>query len=95
MDVKTIIEKAFEAAKNSYSPYSKFKVGACIEMRDGNYFLGTNIENAAVLVQLCAQNVMLFMVRIAMAMVKLISNSWQLWQVVMRLFHHVEHVAKY
>ena len=38
MDVKTIIEKAFEAAKNSYSPYSKFKVGACIEMRDGNYF---------------------------------------------------------
>ena len=48
MDVKTIIEKAFEAAKNSYSPYSKFKVGACIEMRDGNYFLGTNIENEIV-----------------------------------------------
>lgn len=54
MDVKTIIEKAFEAAKNSYSPYSKFKVGACIEMRDGNYFLGTNIENAAFGSTMCA-----------------------------------------
>ena len=55
MDVKTIIEKAFEAAKNSYSPYSKFKVGACIEMRDGNYFLGTNIENAAFGSTMCAE----------------------------------------
>lgn len=55
MDTKTIIEKAFEAANYSYSPYSKFKVGACIEMKDGKYFLGTNIENAAFGSTMCAE----------------------------------------
>ena len=44
MDHQTIIEKAFVASENSYSPYSKFKVGACVEMNDGKYFMGANIE---------------------------------------------------
>lgn len=55
MEMKMMIEKAFEATKNSYSPYSKFKVGACIEMNDGTYFLGTNIENAAYGSTMCAE----------------------------------------
>ena len=55
MDYQEIIKKAFDAAKNSYSPYSNFKVGACVEMNDGTYFLGTNIENAAYGSSMCAE----------------------------------------
>lgn len=55
MDYQEIIKKAFDAAKNSYSPYSDFKVGACVEMNDGVYFLGTNIENAAYGSTMCAE----------------------------------------
>lgn len=55
MDYQTIIKKAFEAANNAYAPYSKFKVGACIEMNDGKYFLGANIENAAYGSTMCAE----------------------------------------
>ncbi|MCR1961115.1 cytidine deaminase [Thomasclavelia cocleata] len=55
MDYQEIIKKAFDAAKNSYSPYSNFKVGACVEMNDGVYFLGTNIENAAYGSTMCAE----------------------------------------
>ena len=55
MDYQEIIKKAFDAAKYSYSPYSNFKVGACVEMNDGVYFLGTNIENAAYGSTMCAE----------------------------------------
>ena len=55
MDHQTIIEKAFVASENSYSPYSKFKVGACVEMNDGKYFMGANIENAAYGSTMCAE----------------------------------------
>ncbi|WP_294580482.1 cytidine deaminase [uncultured Thomasclavelia sp.] len=55
MEIKEIIKKAFDATKNSYSPYSNYKVGACIEMQDGSYFLGTNIENAAYGSSMCAE----------------------------------------
>ena len=55
MEIKEIIAKAFKATDNSYSPYSNFKVGACIEMKDNNYFLGTNIENAAYGSSMCAE----------------------------------------
>lgn len=55
MNHQAIIEKAFIASKNSYSPYSKFKVGACVEMNDGKYFMGANIENAAYGSTMCAE----------------------------------------
>lgn len=42
-----LIERAFEAMKNSYAPYSNYHVGACVLCKDGNTFLGANIENAA------------------------------------------------
>ncbi len=52
------IEKAFymaeKARNNSYSPYSKFKVGACIKTKTNDFFIGTNVENET-LEQLVAQ----------------------------------------
>ena len=41
-----LISNATQAMNNSYSPYSKFKVGAAILAGSGKIYRGTNIENA-------------------------------------------------
>lgn len=50
-----MIELAQSAMKNSYSPYSDFKVGACLKTTSGKYFVGTNIENSSFGASLCAE----------------------------------------
>lgn len=42
-----ILEQAFAARGHAYAPYSGFAVGACVKTKDGRYFLGANVENAA------------------------------------------------
>lgn len=54
------IEKAKEAFNNSYSPYSNFKVGAALELLNGEFILGTNIENASYGLTNCAERTALF-----------------------------------
>lgn len=46
---------AEEAMLNSYSPYSKFKVGACILTESGETFKGCNFENASFGATICAE----------------------------------------
>lgn len=60
MKVEKLIESARLAQKKSYSPYSHFAVGACLEMRDGNVVLGANIENASYPLSCCAERVAIF-----------------------------------
>lgn len=55
-----LIAKAYEAMKNSYSPYSKFKVGACILSDDGKYYTGCNIENSSYGLANCAERTAIF-----------------------------------
>ncbi len=55
-----LIAKAYEATKNSYSPYSNFRVGASVLLADGTVVLGSNQENAAYPSGLCAERVALF-----------------------------------
>ena len=55
MTDRTLIGLAAEAMKNSYSPYSLFKVGAAIECADGSVYTGCNIENAALESSICAE----------------------------------------
>lgn len=50
-----LLEKAREAANNSYCPYSSFPVGAAVETHDGVIFTGCNIENASYSLCLCAE----------------------------------------
>lgn len=57
---QTLIRKAKTAAKRAYAPYSKFKVGACILLENGEYIEGNNQENAAYPSGLCAERVALF-----------------------------------
>ena len=47
MSNEELIGKAFEAMNNAYAPYSNYHVGACVLCKDGNTFLGANIENAS------------------------------------------------
>ncbi|OLL23483.1 Cytidine deaminase [Neolecta irregularis DAH-3] len=51
----TLREKALAARTSSYSPYSRFRVGACILAADGAYIPGTNVENASYGASICAE----------------------------------------
>ena len=55
MDRKELISKAKEARALSYSPYSKFAVGAAVLTKDGRVFLGANIENSSYPLTMCAE----------------------------------------
>jgi cytidine deaminase len=46
---------AARVAANSYSPYSRFRVGAAILLNDGSVVTGTNVENASYRLTTCAE----------------------------------------
>ncbi len=50
-----LMKLAEEVSKNSYSPYSKFPVGACVLYENGNVYVGCNIENSSYGLSLCAE----------------------------------------
>ena len=55
-----LLALAAKAMQYSYSPYSKFKVGACLLAADGRVFTGCNIENASYGATNCAERTALF-----------------------------------
>lgn len=55
-----IIQMAIDARKNSYSPYSHFQVGACLQTKGGKYYTGCNIENASYSATNCAERTAFF-----------------------------------
>lgn len=59
-DYRELIEKAFQAREKSYSPYSKFKVGAALLGSNGKIYLGCNIENASYTPTNCAERTAFF-----------------------------------
>ncbi|MCI5820337.1 MAG: cytidine deaminase [Elusimicrobia bacterium] len=57
---KMLLDAAQTVREHSYSPYSKFKVGAAVLTRDGEIFTGTNIENASYGLTVCAERNAIF-----------------------------------
>ncbi|WP_424244972.1 cytidine deaminase [Elusimicrobium posterum] len=55
-----LIKMAQAARKMSYSPYSKFPVGAAILCDDGKIYSGTNVENASYGLTVCAERNAIF-----------------------------------
>ena len=53
-------ELALKAYNNSYAKYSKFQVGAVVILKNGEYVLGTNVENASYGLTNCAERTALF-----------------------------------
>lgn len=58
---KQLLDYAQQISKNSYSPYSKFKVGAVVLCEDNKVFCGTNVENVSYGLSMCAERVAIFM----------------------------------
>ncbi|MDR0838043.1 MAG: cytidine deaminase [Oscillospiraceae bacterium] len=56
---RELINMASAAKEHSYSPYSRFPVGAAVEAADGSVYTGCNVENSAFGATLCAEAVAL------------------------------------
>lgn len=57
---RKMIEMALDARKNSYVPYSNFRVGVCLQTKSGEFYTGCNIENAGYTATNCAERTAFF-----------------------------------
>lgn len=55
MRVDQLVSEARRAAERSYSPYSRFRVGAVVVDAQGRFHTGANVENAAYGSSICAE----------------------------------------
>ena len=54
-ELELLMAAARRVAKNSYSPYSNFRVGAALLLSNGAVVTGTNVENVSYGVTICAE----------------------------------------
>ena len=57
---RELVAAAIESRNGSYSPYSKFRVGAALRLADGTIVKGANQENVAYPSGLCAERTAMF-----------------------------------
>ncbi len=59
-EIGKLVEKAWEAKKQAYAPYSHFHVGAALLAEDGTVYTGCNIENSSFSATNCAERTAIF-----------------------------------
>ena len=57
---RLLVERAREATRNSFAPYSNFHVGAALMLKNGKVIIGANQENSAFPTGLCAERTAVF-----------------------------------
>jgi len=57
--VSDLVQRARDAMKNAWAPYSNFQVGAAIEAADGRVYVGCNVESASYGLTICAERMAL------------------------------------
>ena len=60
IDKSLLVDMALKARNRAYAPYSRFKVGAALLLKNGEYILGCNVENASYGLCNCAERTALF-----------------------------------
>lgn len=60
IDYKTLMDNAKKAAQNSYSPFSRFAVGAAVLTESGKIYKGCNVENSSFGLTNCAERTAIF-----------------------------------
>jgi cytidine deaminase len=58
--ISDLARRAREVSLRAYAPYSKFPVGAAVLTPDGDIYTGTNVENAAYGLSICAERSAMF-----------------------------------
>ena len=59
-DYNLLMNKAKEASKMSYSPFSRFAVGAAVLAKSGKIYSGCNVENSSFGMTICAERCAIF-----------------------------------
>ena len=57
---RKLLQRARQARRKAFAPFSKFKVGAAVETSRGRIYTGANVENASYGLTLCAERVAIF-----------------------------------
>lgn len=57
---RALVERAIHALAGSYSPYSRFRVGAALLLENGTVVIGSNQENNSYPAGLCAERTAMF-----------------------------------
>lgn len=60
IDFQLLMDKAKEASKTSYSPFSRFAVGASVLASSGKIYQGCNVENSSFGLTICAERCAIF-----------------------------------
>lgn len=59
-DIQTLINTAIDMMHKAHAPYSKFHVGAALQISTGEIIGGCNIESASYGLTICAERVAIF-----------------------------------
>ncbi|HLZ46673.1 MAG TPA: cytidine deaminase [Gemmatimonadales bacterium] len=54
-----LVQRARDAMRHAWAPYSKFHVGAAIQAADGKVYVGCNVESASYGLTICAERMAL------------------------------------